>query len=260
MVEVVRPAQRQGVGDAALEVAVRPFDRSVLVRHASVVARDRHAVMGAQRSIALGHVLGFVLAQVAKRRRQAVGAVLPRRAAEMPQRVLQTLRQRREALAAEHHPGMGEARPGETEVIEHVVQRLPGDGHAERPHAGEVGQALPARLMLLAEDHVLLGAVLGAPDPDPPLQGSPHALAQLGMAAHQLLEHADRADARTVLEKRHDVRFEDIGQRVRSAPAPRLALPVRRRRIGGQPVAGGPAEARLGGRDLDGVGLLHGHE
>ena len=146
----------------------------------------------------------------------------------MPQRVLQTLRQRREALAAEHHPGMGEARLGETEVIEHVIQRLPGDSHAERPHAGEVGQALPARLMLLAEDHVLFGTVLGAPDADPPLQGTPHPRAELGTAAHQLLEHADRADARTVLENRHDVRFEDIGQRIRPSPAARLALSGRR--------------------------------
>ena len=115
-------------------------------------------------------------------------------------------------------------------------------------------------LVLLAEDHLLLGAVLGAPDADPPLQGSPHARGQLGMAAHQLLEHADRADARRVLENRHDVRFEDVGQRVRAAPAPRLVLSGRPRRIGGKPVAGGPAEARLRGRDLDGVGLLQNHE
>ena len=108
--------------------------------------------------------------------------MLAGRAAEMPQRVLQTLRERREALAAEHHPGMGEARPGEAEVIEHVIERLTGDGHAERSHTGEVGQALPARLVLLAEDHLLLGAVLGAPHADPPFQGSPHPRAQLGMA------------------------------------------------------------------------------
>ena len=102
--------------------------------------------------------------------------MLARRAAEMPQRVLQALRQRREALAlaAEHHPGVGEARPGEAEVIQHVIQLLPGDGDAERSHAGEVGQAALARLMLLAEDQLALGAVLGAPDADPPLQGSPY--------------------------------------------------------------------------------------
>ena len=152
------------------------------------------------------------------------GVVLPRRAAEMPERVLHTLRQRREALAAEHNPGMGEARPDQAKVVEHVIQLLPGDGHTERPHAGEVGQTLLAGLVLLVEDHIPLGAVLGAPDADPPLQGSPHALAQLRMAAHQLLEHGDQADARAVLENRHVVRFEDIGQRIRTPPVTRLAL------------------------------------
>ena len=65
-----------------------------------------------------------------------------RRAAEMPQRVLQALRQRREALAAEHHPGMGEARPGETEVIEHVVQRLDGARVANLQPCGKPDQPL----------------------------------------------------------------------------------------------------------------------
>ena len=238
---------------------MRPFDRAVLMRHAAVVAGGFHAVVLAQRPVAPGHVLDRVLAQVAERRRQAVGAVLAGRAAEMPQRVLQPLRERREALAAQHHPGMGEARPGEAEVIEHVVQRLPRHGHAERVHAGEVGQALPARLVLLAEDHVLLRAVLGAPGADPPLQRTPHPRGQFGMAAHQLLEHADRADERAGLKDRHDVLLEDSGQRVRTAPALPLLLPSGMR-IGGKPVAGGTAEARLGGRHLDGVGLLMGHE
>ena len=47
---------------------------------------------------------------------------------------------------------MGEARLGEAKVIEHVIQRLSGDGHGERSHTREVGQTALARLMLLAED------------------------------------------------------------------------------------------------------------
>ena len=183
--------------------------------------------MLAERLVALGHILRLVLAQVAERRRQAVGAVLARHTAEMPQRVLQALRQRREALPAEYHVGMGEARPGKAEVVEHVIQRLTGDGHAKRPHAGEVGQALPPRLVLLAEDHLLLRAVLRTPEADPPLQGAPHARIQLGMAAHQLLEHADRADARAVLKNRYDDGIEDIGQRVRPPPPPWLGFLAR---------------------------------
>ena len=216
--------------------------------------------MVAERLVALGHILRLVLAQVAKRRRQAIGAVLARHTAEMPQRVLQALRQRREALAAQHHLGMGEARPGETEVVEHVGQRLTGYAHAKRLHAGEVGQTLPARLVLLAEDHILIVTVLGTPEADPPLQGPPHARVQLGMAAHQLLEHADRADARAVLQDRYDDGVEDIGQRVRPPPAPWLGLLVRKRWIGRHAVAGGSAEPRLRGRDFDRVGLSQLHE
>ncbi len=81
------------------------------MRHAAVVAGGFHAVVLAQRPVArsmcclTGHVLDRVLAQVAERRRQAVGAVIAGRAAEMPQHVLQPFGQRREALAAP--PGHG---------------------------------------------------------------------------------------------------------------------------------------------------------
>ena len=47
---------------------MRPFDRAVLVRQPAVVARCRHAVVGAQGLVSLGHILGLVLAQVAEGR------------------------------------------------------------------------------------------------------------------------------------------------------------------------------------------------
>ena len=49
-------------------------------------------------------------------------------------------------------------------MVQHVVERLAGNAHAKRRHVREVRQALPARLVLLAEDHFLLGTMLGAPD------------------------------------------------------------------------------------------------
>ena len=258
--EVGRTAQRQGVGDVALEMAVRALDRTVLVGQAPIVARDRHAVMGAQRPVAFGHVLNLVLAQVAEGGRQAVGAVLAGRAAEMPERALQAFGERREALAAEHHPGMGEARPGQPEVVEHVIERPAGDGHAERRHVGEVRQAALAGFVLLAEDHFPVGAVLGAPDADPSLQRAPDAGIEVRMPAHQFLEHADRADRGAVLQDRHHLGLEDIGQGIGTAPSARRALPGREGRIAGEPVSRGAAEARLRGRDVDCVGLLRGHE
>ena len=53
--------------------------------------------------------------------------MLPRHAAQRPQRVLQALGQRHEALAAEHDMGVLEAGEGEAEVIEPMIERNAGD-------------------------------------------------------------------------------------------------------------------------------------
>ena len=50
-------------------------------------------------------------------RRQAVGAVLERRAAQRPQGVLQSFGQGHEAFAAQDDVGVFEARIGEAEVV-----------------------------------------------------------------------------------------------------------------------------------------------
>ena len=91
--EVARAAQQQGVRERLLEMAVRAFDRAVLVGDADVVARRGHAVVAHQRRIALRDVFPRIGGQVAERCRQAIAAVLLWRAAERPQRVLQALSQ-----------------------------------------------------------------------------------------------------------------------------------------------------------------------
>ena len=114
--------------------------------------------------------------------------MLQRRAAERPQRILQTLGQRDEALAAEHDMGMLEAREGQPEVIEPMRQRDAGNRDAEAARVGEVGQAEPAGLVLLAEDHVLLRPVQRPPGLDAPLQRAPDVAVELGMAPAQFFE------------------------------------------------------------------------
>src|SRR5271166_1885923 len=96
--------------------------------------------------------------------------MLLRRAAERPQCVLQTFGQGRETFAAEHDVSVLEAGEDEPEVIEPMIERLPSDGDAETAGVSEVGQPQPARLMLLAEDHVLLRSVKRPPGQDAPLQ------------------------------------------------------------------------------------------
>ena len=81
-------------------MAVRALDRTVLVRHASIVAGRLHAVMRAQRLVATRLILPRVIIKIAEGGGQAVAAMLRRGAAERPQRILQPLGQRHKALTA----------------------------------------------------------------------------------------------------------------------------------------------------------------
>jgi len=83
-VEVARAAQQQRILDRLLEMTVRAFDRTVLVRHAAVVAGRFHAVMRAQRLVAAGLILPRVVVEIAEGGRQAIAAMLHGSAAERP--------------------------------------------------------------------------------------------------------------------------------------------------------------------------------
>jgi hypothetical protein len=76
--------------------------------------------MGTQLLVAPGEVLLGNAIEVAKRRRQAVAAMLFRHAAERPQRILQAFGERDKTLAAEHH--MLEARERQPEVVEPMIE------------------------------------------------------------------------------------------------------------------------------------------
>ena len=79
--------------------------------------------------------------------------------------------------------------------------------------------------MLLAEDHILLGAMQRPPPANAPLQGPAHAFTQLRMPADHLVEHADRPDAGRGLQHRHDLGLPHLGERVGApATARRLSL------------------------------------
>src|ERR1700737_1977514 len=138
-------------------MAVRAFNRTVLVRYAAIVAGRLHAVMRAQRLVAPRLILPRVVVEIAEGGRQAVAAMLQGSAAERPQRILQALGQCHEALTAEHDMSMLPAREGQSEMVEPVIQRRTGDADAVIAHIGEIGQPQPTRWMLLPEDDVLLG-------------------------------------------------------------------------------------------------------
>src|SRR6185312_928780 len=57
ILEVDRTAHEKRVADRVLQMAMRTFDRAVLVRDATVVARRLHAVMQAQRIIPASQIV-----------------------------------------------------------------------------------------------------------------------------------------------------------------------------------------------------------
>ncbi len=219
IVEVTAATQEQRVLQRLLEMAVRAFDGAILVCDARVVPGRYHAVMAHQPLIALCQILLSVAVQVAECRREAIAAMLARHPAERPQRILQTLGQRDKALAAKHDVSMLEARERQPEVVEPMPQHDTSDRDAEHARVGEVGQAKPARLVLLAEDHILLGPDQRSPRAHAPLQRAPNAGGDLRMAPPDLFEHGDRPNAGRRLQDRHNLAVPNLGQRVRPPPA-----------------------------------------
>lgn len=63
IVEVARGTQQQGICQRSFEMAMRAFDRAVLVRHARIIAGRRHAVMAAERLLARRQILHGVGAE-----------------------------------------------------------------------------------------------------------------------------------------------------------------------------------------------------
>ena len=70
-----------------------------------------------------------------------------------------------------------------------VRQRFAGHRDAEVGHVGEIRQALPVRLMGLAE-HLPFRAVQRAPFADAPLQRPPESRTEFGMPAHDASRRA----------------------------------------------------------------------
>ena len=106
---------------------------------------------------------------------------------------------------------------------QHVVQRLPANGDAKSVHAREVRQAEPARYVLLAKYHFLLGTMARLPVTDATFQCVPDTWIQLGGALQQFFEQTDRTNPQVGLQQRDHIGFKKIAQRVRPSP-PRGAL------------------------------------
>ena len=175
------------------------------MRDAGIVAGRLHPVMAAERGVALGLVL--LGREIAIGGRQPVGAVLAGNAAELPERFLQALGQRGEALAAANRLDVLPAPEGEPEMVEQMLERLAGDRHGETAGMGEVGQRLATGRMLLPEDQLALGTLGRPPVRDAALQRAQQPIGiAAGMKPLQLLKQRRGAQARHPLQDRHQLR------------------------------------------------------
>ena len=256
--EITRAAQAKGLIEPRLEVAVPALDRAILVRDTAIVARRLHAVVGAERLVAVAKVLLDVTLEVGESCREAVGPMLLGHPAELPEGILQATGEGREALAAEDDLGMLPAGIDEGEVIDEVIQRRTGDGDNEVTGIEEVGHPLLARGMVLAEDHLALGTMFGPPKPHAALQrpSRRHQLA-VGVAPLHLFQHRDRLQAGRAEKKRDDLFVPQARERIRLAAAMTAIAAAHRwqARVLLGTVGRAGAEARHGGCGLLGVFL-----
>src|SRR6516162_10059167 len=230
-VEIARTAQQQRVLDRSLQMAVRAFDRAVLVRQTAIVAGRLHAVMRAQRLVAPRLILPGIAVEIAEGRRETVAAMLQRRPAERPQRILQTLREGHEALTAEHDMSMLPAREGQAEVIEPVIEWQTSDADAVFAHLGEIRQAQPARRWLLPEDDVALGPIERPPAADAALQRPADTGADLRLAAPDLVKDGHRPQPGNALQQRHHLAVPNRSQWIAPSTAAWRSLLRRQSRI-----------------------------
>jgi hypothetical protein len=147
-------------------------------------------------------------------RRQAIGAVQLRHAAQGVQRVLQALAEALETLGEAERARLPVG-VGQHEVVDQVRQWLAPDGDAQVGGVREVAGAQAARMMDLAEEHLLGTAVQGPPLLDVPLQGAQLAVGEApGETTLQVVEQGlglqAGVEAQLLFELRPDHR-EGVG-------------------------------------------------
>jgi hypothetical protein len=214
-------AQFERLVKAGLQMAVRGFDRTILVADAGVVAGRLHAVMATELGIARRFIVPA--GQVPIRRREPVGAVRAGYPAELPERLLDAFGQRGEALAAADRLDVLPAAEGEPEVIEQMGERHPGEGNAEPAAVGEIRKRLQARRMFLAKDQLPFRPLGRPPMRHPTLQRAQHPVGiACRMATLQFFEQRRRSQTRHGGEHGYQLLAPNLGEGILAgAIAPR---------------------------------------
>jgi hypothetical protein len=167
--KVATAAQHQRLVQRPLELTVALFHVAVLMRLRRVDRLPLQAVVVQQRLVTL--LKGRSITAGRDGRRQGIGAMRPRHAAQLGQSLLQAVAEALETLGEADAAGLP-VRVGQHEMVDQVRERLAVDGHLQTTGVREIGSAQAAGLMDLAEKHLLGWPVQGTPLLDVPLQGA----------------------------------------------------------------------------------------
>jgi hypothetical protein len=209
--EVPAAPQHQRLVHGFLEPSVPLLDVAVLVRVARLDLLGQQTIMLHQAFVTLRELL--LLRGVVHRQAHPVRPVPLRHPAQFPQRILQAFAQALEALRKTDRRRLP-VRVGQHEVIDHVLERLTLDGHAQAAHPREVRRRQPARFVYLGEEHFLGRTVQRPPATHLPLQGPQLPVDEPArVAALQFLEDRLGLEPRVLLQQ--FARFRpDLGERV----------------------------------------------
>jgi hypothetical protein len=207
--------QHQRLVHRFLETPVALLDVAVLVGVGGLNLLANESVMLQQALITLPKLLG--LRGIVHGQAHAIGSVPSRYTTQFPQGVLQAFAQTLEALRKTDRRRLP-VRVGQHKVIDHVLERLPLDRHAQVIHVREVRGRQPARLMHLAEEHLLGRPRRGPPLLHLPLQGPQLSVAESArIAPLQICEDGLGLQPRLLLQQGTN-RHPDLGERINPGP------------------------------------------
>lgn len=209
--EIPAATQHQRLVDGLLEPPVPLLDVTVLVAVGGLGLLTNKSVMTQQPLIPLRELLP--LRQVVHRRTQPIRPVPPRRGTQLPQRVLQPFTQALETLR-EADRYRFPVRVGQHEVVDHVLERLPRNAHAQLVHVREIRCSQPSGFVHLAEEHFLGRPQRGPPTPHLPLQRPQLSLGEPArVTTLQLAEDGLGLQPRLLCQHHANLR-PDLGERV----------------------------------------------
>jgi hypothetical protein len=209
--EVAAATHQQRLLQRPLEPMMALFAVAVLVGLARLDRLAAQTVVPQQTLVTVRE--GRPLRSRRRRRRKPIRAVQLRHAAQLPQGVLQALAQALVALREADGPRLP-VRVRQHEMVDQVVERHALNRHTQAAAVREVAGTQPARIMHLAEEHLLRRSRQRPPLLDPALQRPQLAIGELaGKAVLQIREQGLRLQAGVEHEQLFELR-PDRGERI----------------------------------------------